>query len=65
MRFSTMGDLRKFVAQNAALPDELEIIGQAGDYDYPTDVTIKQSTWNEEASEFNGSTPCLLIECSH
>lgn len=65
MNLSNLGDLRKFVTQTSELPDDLEIIGRAGDYDYPTDVTIKTGTYSKENSEFSGDTPCLIIECDH
>jgi len=65
MDISTLGKLRQFVAQNTHLPDDLPIIGKAGDYDYPTDVEIKTSTFSPENSEFSGDTPCLIINCDH
>ncbi len=65
MNASTLGDLRKFLAQTQDLPDDTDIIGKAGDYDYPTDVTIKTGTYSKENSEFAGDAPCIIVSCDH
>jgi hypothetical protein len=57
------GELKKFVEDNKDLPDDFPLVGFAHQYDYPTEVTMVMGKYNKEESEFNGTTPCILVSC--